>query len=415
MGFPIYMVDPGNLIDAEIRDKTFSEPSVRVLNAPPFFQKVPEEVSVVLLVSDNPFDLNLKRQRRHIESISDLPQILLLVDCPFDFVGVDEFHTIVRYDRAKPLEVHNEIATLCHRFSKTANRPANPFLGISDSAAAIRTAIKQACQSNDAVCISGEFGTGRTLIARNIHSSQNRDQFVHVAESSNSSVTKKPFSGYSKPPCSYIADLDSTWFIQPDLISKIQKESMIKKNDRVMVPCLSTDQLRTINSMNNAFGDLVTIQSPSLRDRRSDILEIAAETFVEAGSSLGLGELQMDSSSQAVCQEYYWPGNYRELKLVLLGGALFSESRIVTGDGIVPWLIDSERRYVCSENGTKLDSRDLRQKCVNLQHRLQLALSRRLRAKDAVASLMQNLFVDQPIGVEFQDLSSNEQSLPEAA
>ena len=137
--------------------------------------------------------------------------------------------------------------------------------------------------------------------------------------------------------------------------------------------------------------------------------------LLEAGNSLGLGDLQLDGSSLALCSDYYWPANLAELKLVLLGGAVFNDEEIVTADSLLPWLLDAKQTHRCKESGSVNSFENLATSLDIARNRLHLAISRRLRKKDAVAALIQNIFEDSPNGVLFECGRQNEQSLPEAA
>ncbi len=108
------------------------------------------------------------------------------------------------------------------------------------------------------------------------------------------------------------------------------------------------------------------IQVPPVRDRGRDII-LLARHFLECSSRImRKGELRLSAAAEEVLLHYPWPGNVRELKNVLerativcetgsvgaehLPGELHAEGflrrQVVLGPGVMPPLVEIERRYI---------------------------------------------------------------------
>ncbi len=72
-------------------------------------------------------------------------------------------------------------------------------------------------------------------------------------------------------------------------------------------------------------GFAVTI--PPLRERKSEVLPLAAELLQTAAAARGMRAPQLGSSAQRALERHDWPGNVRELKLVI------ERALAVAGDG----------------------------------------------------------------------------------
>ncbi|WP_353235624.1 nitric oxide reductase transcriptional regulator NorR [Diaphorobacter ruginosibacter] len=72
---------------------------------------------------------------------------------------------------------------------------------------------------------------------------------------------------------------------------------------------------------------------PALRERDSDVLQIAGYFLEENRSRLGLGGLRLDADAQAALLTHGWPGNVRELEHLVSRAVLKALSRAPGGGG----------------------------------------------------------------------------------
>lgn len=77
--------------------------------------------------------------------------------------------------------------------------------------------------------------------------------------------------------------------------------------------------------------DGVTLRIPPLRERKSEILELARAFLVEGARELGRSEPRLSERARDLLLGYSWPGNIRELKNVMERASL-----LAVGDEILP-------------------------------------------------------------------------------
>jgi DNA-binding NtrC family response regulator len=75
--------------------------------------------------------------------------------------------------------------------------------------------------------------------------------------------------------------------------------------------------------------NVLTIEVPALRDRRSDILPLAEHLLRRLGSVHGRPEARLDADAQALLTFYSWPGNVRELKNALERALVFAQHDVL--------------------------------------------------------------------------------------
>ena len=388
----------------------------------------PENCDVVMVVSDNPFELSVRQESRKLRAEYRTPQILVLIDCPFDFVGIDsEFSEVVRYEEDYPDALLKTINHVARQNSTTPNPQTASVLGCSDFADATRMVIRELVRNENPILIHGEFGTGRKLIVRCIHAVQNQNQLVYYTSHSRISeayrkipVSSKRMMRERENSMSQFDDSETTtWVLDDDSGSAQGLAKLLKEGDRIIAVCQSGNaanfQNEILNLSKNNF-ETINIQTQPIRIRPEDSMEIAADLFVKAQNSMGLFNMSLDASTRKLINEYHWPGNVYELKLALLGGVLFHESGRVTADGLHPWLIDTDRTRDLGDEGSKsFEASELAHQCSLIQHRLHLAMIRRLRDRESVADIIDRLFTDRPKEIWYSDRSHGEQKLSDAA
>jgi len=202
--------------------------------------------------------------------------------------------------------------------------------------------------SRTTVLMSGESGTGKSLLARAIHHrSPRRDKpFVEVScgalpetllESELFGHTKGAFTGaIADKPGRFLAADGGTLFL--DEINSASPAMQVKLlrvlQDRAFEPLGST-QTRTVDvrlilatnadlaqlvSANQFRQDLyyrinvVNIKLPPLRERSGDILLLATSFLRRFSKEIGREVIGFTDDTLAALQRYDWPGNVRELE-----------------------------------------------------------------------------------------------------
>lgn len=211
------------------------------------------------------------------------------------------------------------------------------------------------------VCIFGETGTGKELVARAIHelSARNKKPFVvidctslgqEISESELFGHGRGAFTGAQTEARGLIAaaDTGSAFFDELSVLDpRIQPKLLRLLEQRHFRPVGKTDyqsvDMRVIAATNQSLEKLVTIgrfrgdlyhrfnvfpiEVPPLRERKKEIL-VLARYFLR---QLQAAATWISQEVEAIFQHYGWPGNVRELRNVLIRALIMkgTEDRLI--------------------------------------------------------------------------------------
>lgn len=262
-------------------------------------------------------------------------------------------------------------ATRCIEFHRIeeANANLNKELGgpeIIGQHAKIKdviTVIDKVAPTNGRVLITGESGTGKELIARELHrkSTRSRRTMIKVncaaipknlMESELFGHEKGAFTGAIKNRIGVFerADggtlfLDEIGELDLDLQAKLLRvlqngefsrvggDRTIKSDVRVI--CATNRDLKQMSQTGEFREDLfyrlnvITIHSPALRDRATDIPELSKRFLQECCQEHSLGQKELSEHALSQLKDYSWPGNVRELRNVIERTAIFSSDSVI--------------------------------------------------------------------------------------
>jgi two-component system response regulator PilR (NtrC family) len=225
--------------------------------------------------------------------------------------------------------------------------------------------IIQAAPSRSTILIQGESGTGKELVARAIHTHSPRAErsFVTVnsgnlppdlLESTLFGHVKGAFTGavYPKKGLFDLADKGSIFFdemgnipleTQAKLLRAMQEREFMRlggmetiKVDVRIIAATNVDLRKMVEDgrfREDLFYRLhvITIQLPSLRERKSDIPLLTQHFLVKYGEENGKTGLELTPDALDMLMDYDWPGNVRELENVIERAVVLSPgSRIGT-------------------------------------------------------------------------------------
>jgi DNA-binding NtrC family response regulator len=201
------------------------------------------------------------------------------------------------------------------------------------------------------VCILGETGTGKELVARALHSGGPRRkrsfQAVHCAAIPESLLESELFGHARGAYTGAVSDtpglieaaqggtllLDEVGDLSPSaqvkLLRVLQEREVRRLGERrsrdvdVRILAATHRELETEVAEGRFREDLfyrlhvVALHVPPLRTRDGDVL-LLAERFLERYSQeFGLGEKALDPRAREALSRYGWPGNVRELENVV--------------------------------------------------------------------------------------------------
>jgi two-component system, NtrC family, response regulator PilR len=259
------------------------------------------------------------------------------------------------------------------RYHKFAN-----IIGRSPRMRQVFDLIIQAAPSRSTVLVNGESGTGKELVARALHTNSPRADrhFVSVnsgnlppdlLESNLFGHVKGAFTGavYPKKGLFEVADKGSIFFdeignvpleTQSKLLRVIQEREFMRlggvetiKVD-VRIIAATNVELRRMMEDGRFREDLfyrlhvITVQLPSLRERREDIPLLVQHFLEKYGAENQKPRLEVSPEALDMLLEYDWPGNVRELENVIERAAVLSTTQRIDVD-LVPDHVRSSRHF----------------------------------------------------------------------
>jgi len=242
------------------------------------------------------------------------------------------------------------------------NRPTQTLIGSSTAWKTVIDLVAKVASTNANVLITGENGTGKELIAREIHRLSPRADKVMVTVDMGSiaeTLFESELFGHIKGAFTdaridRVGKIETanegTLFLdeignlpmpmQAKLLSVLQNRTITRvgENSPVQVDvrliCATNCNLLQMVANGRFREDLlyrintIHIELPPLRNRKSDIAELSAfflkkytEKYNKPGVELGDGALKK-------LEEYAWPGNVRELQHAI-------EKAVILGDGFM--------------------------------------------------------------------------------
>ncbi|NMP17592.1 nitric oxide reductase transcriptional regulator NorR [Thalassotalea sp. Y01] len=235
------------------------------------------------------------------------------------------------------------------------------LIGNSETMVKLKHEIQLVAPSDFSVLIEGASGTGKELVAHNIHLQSKRAEhtmvYVNCAalpenliESELFGHVKGAFTGADKDRAGKFVVADGgTLFLdevgelplaaqskllralQSNEIQKVGQDSIINVDVRVIAA--TNRDLKTEVEHGRFRSDLFhrlnvyPIHVPALQHRLSDI-DLLAGYFIESlKRKLGINQLRIDSEVIAMMGNYDWPGNIRELEHFINRAALSASAR----------------------------------------------------------------------------------------
>jgi two-component system nitrogen regulation response regulator NtrX len=234
------------------------------------------------------------------------------------------------------------------------------LLGASVAIEQVRTMIGKVGRTDVAVLITGENGTGKELVARQLHGQSPRAQgpFVAVncaaipadlAESELFGHEKGAFTGAVTARQGSFEQADGgTLFLDEvgDMPLPLQGKLLRTLQERV-VQRLGAQQPRTVDvrvlaatnqDLQGMVADktfredlfyrlhVVRIQLPPLRERGEDIVVLARHFLAAATARNGLPARRLGKGASPWLMAQPWPGNVRQLKNVVEGAAVLADA-----------------------------------------------------------------------------------------
>ena len=245
---------------------------------------------------------------------------------------------------------HSRLARELRQLAERVGR-SEVLIGDSEPMQRLKQELRLAAQSESRILIVGENGTGKELVARQIHrlSRRHAKPFIEVncaaipeelIESELFGHVKGAFTGASGDRRGSFVEADGgTLFLDEiaDMSVKTQAKVLraleeqrfqrvggtepIEVDVRVLA-ATNRDlelEIRYERFREDLFFRLavIPIHVPALRDRAQDVALLAQHYLDHFAQELGRGPKRLEPEAVAVLQAYAWPGNVRELRNVM--------------------------------------------------------------------------------------------------
>ena len=265
-----------------------------------------------------------------------------------------------------------ELERATGRLMNGARRQADgaaPLIGSSEAIRRVRERIERVAATDFTILIEGESGSGKELVARQLHelSRRRRGPFVAVncaaivetlLEAELFGIEDRTATGVRGRRGKFEHAHDGTLFLdevsdlsaaaQAKLLRAIQDFSIERVggygtrrvNTRIVVATnrplagLVTDGRFRMDLYYRLIG--VEVQVPPLRERRGDVVELA-HYFLERHR--GFRTLQLSEAAIDALLAYHWPGNVRELERVIEHAVALAGSDRLEVDDLPPRLL----------------------------------------------------------------------------
>jgi len=261
-----------------------------------------------------------------------------------------------------------ELNRLRHELDYLRHERQEPYefdriIGGSDALRRVLDVVRKVAKSNSTVLVRGETGTGKELIAGAIHHNSMRAgrNFVKVncaalqenlLESELFGHEKGAFTGADRQRIGRFEQADGgTLFLDeigdmsPSTQAKILRVLQEHEFERLGGTRTLSVDVRLIAATNRDLSamvasghfredlyyrlNVVSVETPPLRDRKDDILPLAMHFVRRFSGELKKPLTGLDTEAQKLLARYNWPGNIRELENAIERAALLTDGSVI--------------------------------------------------------------------------------------
>ena len=219
----------------------------------------------------------------------------------------------------------------------------NKIIGISNSIKLLKKNIEKISSTNARIFISGEMGTGKQILAKNIHekSIRNKKPFMilYCAMLDNINFLKVFFGDYGKQNKTigiikkaeggtiFLKEIcDMPYEIQGKFTNFLQKETYSPTGEKVKfssnIRFISSSDKNPIDEIENKKLrkdlfyrlNVTSVKIPPLRKRREDIPHIIDYYINKIVSKKGLNVAKLTENAYSNLQTFNWPGNSKQVE-----------------------------------------------------------------------------------------------------
>ncbi|EZH72483.1 ATPase AAA [Aquimarina atlantica] len=250
-----------------------------------------------------------------------------------------------------------------NHLKQVINQDSNYIIGNSKALTAVLNLVRKVAKTDVNVLITGENGTGKELIARELHrmSPRKNEIFIGVDMGSISETlfeselfghTKGAFTDAKEDRAGkFEAANNGSLFLdeignlslqtQAKLLSAIQNRTVVRVGSNKPIPvnirlvCATNCNLNQMVDEGIFREDLlyrintIHIEVPPLRERDNDILILADFYLKKFATKYGKPSLRINTAAEEKLMGYRWPGNVRELQHTIERAVILCEGNVL--------------------------------------------------------------------------------------
>ncbi|MDR0541542.1 MAG: sigma-54 dependent transcriptional regulator [Dysgonamonadaceae bacterium] len=232
--------------------------------------------------------------------------------------------------------------------------------GVSGTMQNLRTLVEKVAKTDANVLITGENGTGKEVVAREIHrlSQRNREVLITVDMGAIAeSLFESELFGHVKGSFTdakvdrtgkFEAANGGTLFLdeignlsyplQAKLLSALQSRQIVRVGGNKPLPIdirliSATNRNLQVSVQNGEFREdllyrinTIQIELPALRERKDDIPLLAEFFLKKQAYKYRKGDMYFSAEAMRKLKDYSWPGNIRELQHVIEKAVILSDN-----------------------------------------------------------------------------------------
>ncbi|SFR53358.1 MULTISPECIES: sigma-54-dependent transcriptional regulator [Maribacter] len=263
------------------------------------------------------------------------------------------------------------------------NQNTNYIIGNSKALNGVLSLVQKVAKTDVNILVTGENGTGKELIARELHKSsvRNNEVFISVDMGSISeNLFESELFGHVKGSFTdakedragkFEAANGGTLFLdeignlslqmQAKLLSVIQNRVVVRVGSNkpiavdIRLICATNCNLDQMVAEGLFREDLlyrintIQVQVPALRERDNDVLVLSDFFLKKFANKYGKPSLKINQTAQEKLMSYAWPGNVRELLHTMERAVILSEGNVLKP---TDFLLES-KTTMTMENGPK--------------------------------------------------------------
>ena len=302
-----------------------------------------------------------------------LPVVLFTAYADIDLAvrGIKEGATdfvVKPWDNAKLIETLKKACeqTSKGRKKKEERTPSAMYWGASAPMRELRAMVEKVATTDANVLITGENGTGKEMLAREIHALSNRfrrDMVTVDMGALTETLFESELFGHKKGAFTdahahragkFEAAHESTIFLdeignlpyhlQAKLLTVLQSRSVVRVGSNEPIPvdvrliCATNADLDERVAQGKFREDLlyrintIHLEIPPLRERKEDIIPLAELFIARFAKQYDKGTMTLSEDAKRKLKEHPWYGNIRELEHAIEKAVIISDSGVAICD-----------------------------------------------------------------------------------